>query len=111
MIKRLTRQTLVVTAALLLSGCGTIHLNAPPSSNITLLSKNVPTSVRIEQKVWFNWWGMEPIDNAQTARIIEENQLKEVRLYMTSTMMDGIFSIFPGMIGFPRRTLIVEGNR
>ena len=111
MIKQLTRYATIIAAVLLLSGCGTMYLNAPPTSNIPMLSKNVPTSVRIEKKVWFKWWGKEPIDDPQTAKIIEDNQLKEVRLYMTNTLADGILNIFPGMIGFPRRTLIVEGNR
>ncbi len=30
---------------------------------------------------------------------------------MTNTFVDGLYSIIPGVFGFPRRTLIVEGNR
>ena len=29
---------------------------------------------------------------------------------MTNTFVDGLYSVIPGIFGFPRRTLIVEGN-
>ena len=94
-----------------LIGCGTVHLNAPKDQSVRLLDKNAATSVRIEKPVWFKWWGGEAIDPPDTATIIKENQLKEVRLYMTNTLEDSLYNVFPGLIGFPRRTLIVEGNK
>ena len=101
----------MIAFSILLGGCGTMHLNAPADQSIKLMSKHEPAEVRIEKKVWFKWWGSEPIDDPQTAETIKQNNLKEVRLYMTNTFVDGIYSVFPGMIGFPRRTLIIEGNR
>ena len=88
-----------------------MYLDSPADRSIKLLPKYAPTSVRIEKHIWFKWWGSEPIDNPHTAAIIKENNLCEVRLYMTNTFVDGLFNIFPGLIGFPRRTLIVEGNK
>jgi hypothetical protein len=101
----------LLCVTLLLTGCGTVHLNAPADQSIKLLDRNASTSVHLERTVWFKWWGGEAIDPPDTATIIKENQLKEVRLYMTNTLMDGLCNVFPGMIGFPRRTLIVEGNK
>lgn len=98
-------------AALLIQGCGTLYLEAPKDTSVVLLPKHVPTQVRVEKKIWFKWWGAEPWDDPHTSTIIKDHQLKEVRLYMTNTFVDGLCNIFPGMIGFPRRTLIVEGNR
>ncbi len=97
--------------SLLLTACGTVHLNAPSDQSVKLLDRKAPASVYIEKTVWFKWWGSEAIDPPDTATIIKENQLKEVRLYMTNTLMDGLCNVFPGMIGFPRRTLIIEGNK
>jgi hypothetical protein len=88
-----------------------MYLDAPANPTIKLLPRYAPTTVRIEQPIWFKWWGSEPIDDPHTATIIKQNNLREVRLYMTNTFVDGLFNIFPGLIGFPRRTLIVEGNR
>lgn len=96
--------------SVMLQGCGTMYLDAPPDSNVRLLREYTPASVHVEKKVWFKWWGMEPLDDPHTATIIREHQLKEVRLYMVNTFTDGLVNIFPGMIGFPRRTLVVEGN-
>ena len=102
---------LIITMTTLIQGCGTMYLDAPTDGSVTLLPKEAPTEVRISKKVWFKWWGKEPIDDPHTAAIIKDNNLKEVRLYMTNTFTDGLCNIFPGAIGFPRRTLVVEGNR
>lgn len=108
---RLLSVFILFSITLLTTGCGTMYLNAPTDQSVKLLPKSATTSVHIEKEVWFKWWGSQPIDAPDTATIIKQNQLKEVRLYMTNTLMDGIFNIFPGIIGFPRRTLIVEGNK
>lgn len=102
---------IIILTCLTNVGCGTMYLDAPKGSDIKMLPQGVPAQVRIEKKVWFKWWGAEPLDDPHTASIIAENELKEVRLYMTNTFTDGLANIIPGMIGFPRRTLIVEGNR
>jgi len=105
------RPFLIISLSAWLTGCGVIHLNAPPDQSVKLLKVDAPTEVRVERPVWFKWWGREPIDPPDTATIIRENDLKEVRLYMTNTFVDALYNVFPGMIGFPRRTLIVEGNK
>lgn len=108
------RRILILLGLLVLSlqtGCGTVYLNSPAGQSVKLLAKSAPAAVRVEKTVWFKWWGGQPIDPPDTAAIIKQHELKEVRLYMTNTFMDGICNVFPGMIGFPRRTLIVEGNR
>jgi hypothetical protein len=105
------RPFLIISLSAGLAGCGTVYLNAPADQSVTLLTIEAPVKVRVEKTVWFKWWGGEPIDPPDTATIIRKNELKEVRLYMTNTFVDGLCNVFPGMIGFPRRTLIVEGNR
>ena len=42
--------------------------------------------------------------------MIERHQLTEVRIRMVNTFADGFISTFTGPVGFPRRTLVVEGN-
>lgn len=96
----------------LLSGCGDIYLDAPRSSNILLMSENAPAKIHEEQVVWFKYWGNEPFSEAEThaGTIIQKYNLKEARIYMVNTFTDGIISTFTGPFGFPRRTLVVEGN-
>lgn len=99
--------------ALSMGGCGTLYMNAPPGSDIKLLSRDAPTTVKIEKHIWFKWWGGQPLhpEEAHAASIIKDAGLKEARIRMTNTLVDGLYSIIPGAFGFPRRTLIVEGNR
>ena|GEM_PF-2626900 len=106
-------KTIALSSILFLSGCGTIYLNAPPDSDVRALPKDAPTTVRVEKKVWFKWWGKYPMNEADVnaATIIEEEGLTEARIRMTNTLADGIVTAVTGIVGFPRRTLIVEGNR
>jgi len=112
MLPGLTK-TIVLSGIFFLTGCGTIHLNAPPGSDVRALTKDAPTTVRVEKKVWFKWWGKYPMNEADVnaATIIEEEGLAEARIRMTNTLADGIVTAVTGIVGFPRRTLIVEGNR
>jgi hypothetical protein len=90
-----------------------MYLNAPPNSSVRLLGLDEKTEVKIERHAWFKYWGAEPMDpnDVNASKIIEEQGLKEARIQMTNTLVDGLYSIIPGIFGFPRRTLVVEGNR
>jgi hypothetical protein len=96
-----------------LTGCGDLYLDAPSGANISLMPENKPAAVRVEQVVWFKYWGNEPFSEPEThaATIIQDQQLKEARVRMVNTVLDGVITTFTGPFGFPRRTLIVEGNR
>jgi hypothetical protein len=112
MLPGLTK-TIVLSGIFFLTGCGTIYLNAPPGSDVRVLTKDAPTAVRVEKKVWFKWWGKYPMNEADVnaATIIEQEGLTEARIRMTNTLADGLVTAVAGIVGFPRRTLIVEGNR
>jgi hypothetical protein len=109
----LVRFHVILFCALFITGCGTLYMNAPPGSDIKLLSRNAPATVKVEKHIWFKWWGGQPLhpEEVHAATIIKETDLKEARITMKNTFVDGLYSIIPGIFGFPRRTLIVEGNR
>jgi hypothetical protein len=98
--------------AMSLSGCGDIYLDAPRGAQVNLMPANKPATVRQDQVVWFKWWGNEPFSEPEThaATIIERYHLTEARIRMVNTFADGFISTFSGPVGFPRRTLVVEGN-
>jgi hypothetical protein len=98
--------------ALGVAGCGDIYLDAPRGAHISLLREKSPARVRAEQVVWFKYWGNSPFDEAEThaATLIDRYHLTEARIYMINTFADGVISTFTGPLGFPRRTLVVEGN-
>lgn len=95
-----------------LAGCGEIYLDAPRNAHITLMSEKMPAKIHVEQVVWFKYWGNEPFSETEThaATIIQDQHLKQARIRMVNTLTDGIISTFTAPFGFPRRTLIVEGN-
>lgn len=98
--------------AVSLAGCGDIYLDAPRGAHVTLLGEKFPAKIHEERVVWFKYWGNEPFSEADThaATIIQDRQLTSVRIYMVNTFTDGLISTFTGPLGFPRRTLVVEGN-
>ncbi|MCU0735301.1 MAG: hypothetical protein MUF20_07230 [Methylotetracoccus sp.] len=106
------RRVSLFVSTLLLAGCGDIYLDAPRGANVRLLAEKSPAKVRAEQVVWFKYWGNRPFSEAEThaATIIQDKHLTTARIYMVNTFVDGLISTFTGPIGFPRRTLVVEGN-
>lgn len=111
-MRRLMPHAAAATMAVSLAGCGDIYLDAPRGVQVGLLGEKSPAKVRVEQIVWFRYWGNEPFSEAEThaATIIQDRQLTTARLSMVNTFADGLISIFTGPLGFPRRTLVVEGN-
>lgn len=98
-----------VLLLVLLGGCGTVYLDGPPG--VRLLASDAPVSVKAQRTVWFWLWGNKPLSDPYAATLIKENGLSEARVTMTNTAADSIISVFTGIVGFPRRTIIVEGNR
>lgn len=103
---------LILSAACILGGCGDMYLDAPHGATVMLMSEEQNAKVHVEQVVWFKYWGNEPFSEAEThaATIIQKQHLKWARIRMVNTFADGVISTFTGPFGFPRRTLIVEGN-
>ncbi|MBF6650947.1 helix-turn-helix domain-containing protein [Methylobacter sp. BlB1] len=106
------RLFLLAMMAVVQAGCGEIYLDAPRGSNINLMAEKKPAQVKVEQVVWFKYWGNEPFSEPEThaATIIHDKHLNEARILMLNTVADGIISTFTSPFGFIRRTLIVEGN-
>ena len=109
---RFIRPALCAVIAAAQSGCGDIYLDAPHGASVRLLTEKAPAKVHVEQVVWFKYWGNEPFSEPAThaATIINDKHLTAARVRMVNTVTDGIISTFTGPFGFPRRTLIVEGN-
>lgn len=108
----LSKHCLLIPILGFLVACGDLYLDAPHGSNISLMPKDKPAIVRVEQVVWFKYWGNEPFSVPEThaATIIEDQNLCEARIRMVNTFTDALITTFTGPFGFPRRTLIVEGN-
>ncbi|MGJ0429569.1 hypothetical protein [Methylobacter sp.] len=103
---------LLAIMAVAQAGCGEIYLDAPRGSSINLMAEKKPAQVKVEQVVWFKYWGNKPFSEPEThaATIIHDKHLNEARILMLNTVADGLISTFTSPFGFIRRTLIVEGN-
>jgi hypothetical protein len=106
------RLFLLAMIAVAQAGCGEIYLDAPRGTSINLMTEKKPAKVKVEQVVWFKYWGNKPFSEPEThaATIIHDKHLNEARIHMLNTVADGIISTFTSPFGFIRRTLIVEGN-
>jgi hypothetical protein len=95
---------------LLLAGCGTVHLDVPEGTRVKLLEQDAPASRTVEQKVWFALWGATEVSDNHTATLIGENRLTEVRIQVKYTGWDVLLNTVLAVVGFTRRSVIVEGN-
>jgi hypothetical protein len=101
---------ILLTAAALAAGCGTVHFDVPEGRRVKLLEVDAPTSIRVERTVWYALWGDKPLEDNHTASIIAEYSLKEVRMSNGYSLSDSIIDTFTSIVSFSRRRIIVEGN-
>ncbi len=75
--------------------------------------KDEPAEVKVERSAWYWLWGARNFDEDKihAHTLVKEHRLKEVRLTMTNTLVDGIFSVPGALVSIVRRTIRVEGNR
>jgi hypothetical protein len=101
----------LAAALILLTGCGTVHFDAPPGQRVRLLTHDDPTAVRVEHKIWYAWWGGTVLNGNHTAPFIATNQLVEVKMFTELSVGDNLLNPFTSIFSFSRRTLVIEGNR
>ena len=82
----------------------------PEGSRIKLLDRDAPASVEVERKVWYALWGGVDLSDTHTASMIAEQHLTEVRLHAKYTAWDLILNTVTSLLGFSRKTVLVEGN-
>jgi hypothetical protein len=104
------RFMVVLCAALLLFGCGTIRLEVPEGYPVRLLAQNESAEIRVERTIWFWLWGGKAISDNSIKSDIEKYKLTEVRAYTVQTMTDNVLLIVTSFVSIVRRTLVVEGN-
>ena len=110
---RLLRHLLLISGLAFLSGCFQTKLNAPPNSEVRILSRDEPVKFRTEYKNWYLFYGILPVWTTQPEEIIKKQNLVEVRAQTQDTISDAIIttlSTFLPILIFPQH-VIVEGNR
>ncbi|MCG3121445.1 MAG: hypothetical protein ALAOOOJD_04537 [bacterium] len=103
---------IVLIASFSLStGCFTMKYAAPPQSNVTAAAEGTATSFKKSVKVWYALWGAVPISENSTAKLIADNNLKEVRVTTQFKFVDYVIGIFTGLVSIVPATMTVEGNQ
>jgi len=106
------RKTLLaILIVVFCSGCYTMKVVAPAADSVATLSEYQPAVFKKKVKVWYALWGLVSITDNTSARIIAENNLKEVRVTTKTEFVDSLIGIFTGIATIFPRTMIIEGNR
>ena len=103
----------LLAAGLLLTlvGCGTVHIDAPEGKRVRLLQEDAPTSVHVEETVWYFGWGAVDLSDTHTAGLLETHQLSEARFQVTYSFWDSLLNTFTSVLSFSRRRIVIDGNK
>ncbi len=109
-MRKLFAIALIVTLALSANGCYTMKYNAPAKTPVALISEGKRASFKQSKKVWFALWGAVPISDNSSAKIIAENNLKQVRVTTKISFVDYLIGSVTGIVSIVPATMTVEGN-
>ncbi|MCI0693052.1 Bor family protein [candidate division KSB1 bacterium] len=104
----------IFAAALLVcfcAGCYTMKYAAPAGVSVTTISEEQPATFKKQVKVWYALWGLVPITDNTSSKVIAENNLKNARVKTEIKFVDGVISIFTGIASIVPATMTIEGNQ
>jgi hypothetical protein len=78
---------------------------------VTTVAESTTTSFKKSVKVWYALWGAVPISENSTAKLIADNNLKEVRVTTQIKFVDYVIGIFTGLVSIVPATMTIEGNQ
>lgn len=104
------RLALILFSGLLLVSCSVVYVKAPAGKNVTLLA-NEPTTIKIPMRNWYLLWGLIPLtNNNNTATMIGQANIGQVRVKTYYTPLDFILNIPLSAISLHCNTVLLEGN-
>ncbi len=92
-------------------GCYTMKAVAPAGQKLSTLAETDGATFKKNVRVWYALWGLAPITNNSSAQVIQEYNLKNVRITTKHTFMDGFISVFTGVATIVPATMVIEGNQ
>ncbi len=97
---------LLITLAV---NCMTVLGRAPVGSKTEFLSDTDAASYKTTMHTWYLFWGLIPISNNNTAKVIQEKGLKSVRIKAYHSVVDVIVDLLLGGIVITH-SVEIEGN-
>jgi len=83
---------------------------APHDQKVELATKAEQLGFKETQKNWYFLWGLVPINENSTDKIIKENGLSKVRVETKTTIVDYLISGVLGFVSVVTNTTVVEGE-
>jgi hypothetical protein len=105
----MTKLVLAAFACLMLISCSVVYVKAPQGKTVTLMS-NEPTSIKIPMRNWYLLWGLIPLTTNNTAAMIGQANIGQVRVKTYYTPLDFILNIPLAVISLHCNTVLLEGN-
>jgi len=112
MFKRVAVISALLIACVLMTGCYSVKMAAPPNSDVKIMTVTQPAAYKKVQRNWYILYGLVPLFNAEdgVAKTIRDNDLKEVRVETKQTFLDFLISGVVSIATIGTTTTIIEGN-
>ncbi len=93
----------------LLTSCYTVKVLSDTDRPITLASRTDNLPYKDSYRVWYALWGLVPISDNTTNKILKETKINKVRITTKMGIIDILISAILGNISIVSWTVEVEG--
>ena len=107
-MKNLKNSLIALVLTTMLTSCYSVKMSAL-SPGVQLAQKGESLPIKEKKKNWYILWGLIPLSNETTGKVIEENKFDKVRIETKMTFGDFVISAFTGWLSVVSTTTIVEG--
>ena len=104
------RTVICLICVVFMTGCYSAQMVAPQRSNIKVLSETGTTNFKKEIRLWYALWGLVPISETSSARVIKEHELTEVRVTTKFKFLDFLIGAFTSIASIVPQTMVIEGK-
>jgi len=89
---------LCIISLLFLTSCYTVRVLSDVDRPITLASQTESLPFKTQYRVWYALWGLVPISDNTTNKILRETKIRKVRVTTKMTFVDYLISAALNMI-------------
>lgn len=85
--------TICVLSLLLLTSCYTVRILSDADRPITLASRTEALPYKESFRVWYAIWGLVPISDNTTNKLLKDSKIKRVRITTKMTFVDYLITL------------------
>lgn len=109
-MKKISVVMLLLLVSMMFAGCYSVKVLPPAGKDVELMPSAKSASFKQTQKNWFVLWGIVPLNSDGVSKVIEKNNLTEVRVETKRTFVDVLISGLLNIVSVGVATTVVEGN-